>query len=801
MTRKGASPQDVFHATWNLGGVKLAQLAEGIHEVERLAKQRLDFLSLQELPRDEEGWKFHEVGCWSVQSHRDHAAWRGSAVCYRTKDWSLLKKSFGPRGLWCKLRRRVDGAHVWVGSAHLTQGSTRDVHATEVHGFLSHMPRDRDAQVFGVDANTPFAWIEHEGEWQAIGKEGKGEDMIARLDEAGAGLTAPPPHQKALPTCRPRRHDVTGRHIDVVGGRYVSRRGLGIIRDSYMLVGSDHDAVLQALSMPVRHRTSARRANTRPKWVWAPLHLPDRLNQEALKTLAVKCTRPYGGCSYTDPPLSIARRTRSPPDWKQALRARDFARKQWKETQIAGATNGDWRAYREVAKRGVAGWEGHFADKVVAAGKDPHVEVHEHFCRIYQGDPIPPFPGVMVPRSPDFTVAEFRDAMRRGKLGKATGGDGVPHELLKALVELEGGETRMLEWFNRLLHGDEPIPEDWGHAVMVLLPKCARPELPKHLRPICLGSSANKVYARMLLNRAKEPFKYSGPFQNLGEGRQTVDYLWTVSRLMSLEAEWKFGIHFLKLDIEKAFDSLNRSLFLHRLRQKMGDTEELRSWWHLFTHTQAGLTTAWGEPMGSGVRQGSVESPQAFASAMDWIMHDVQVKHGWDATSGAVEGLQFAEAAFVDDCFLWGAEKVDLELRVQQLIAELALWGLRVNAEKSQYYPSQYATDTGALRVGSVLVEKDDRLDVMGIPFQVGIRDFCTHSIKVLGTQTPASSTHAPRREVATSPEGFGGHCSMVCRGFRTGQGSTPGGEHPSYTIGGVDYEALQGSRGVVGGL
>ena len=39
----------------------------------------------------------------------------------------------------------------------------------------------------------------------------------------------------------------------------------------------------------------------------------------------------------------------------------------------------------------------------------------------------------------------------------------------------------------------------------------------------------------------------------------------------------------------KAFDSLNRGLFLERLREKMGDTEELHSWWDLFSDTEAGL--------------------------------------------------------------------------------------------------------------------------------------------------------------------------------------------------------------------
>ena len=81
----------------------------------------------------------------------------------------------------------------------------------------------------------------------------------------------------------------------------------------------------------------------------------------------------------------------------------------------------------------------------------------------------------------------------------------------------------------------------------------------------------------MLLARCKPSFEYSGPFQNLGTGRLTVDYIWIVSPLTALDQEWKGGLWFLKLDIAKAFDCLDRGRFLRGLAKKMGGCEELRS--------------------------------------------------------------------------------------------------------------------------------------------------------------------------------------------------------------------------------
>ena len=364
----------------------------------------------------------------------------------------------------------------------------------------------------------------------------------------------------------------------------------------------------------------------------------------------------------------------------------------------------------------------HLTDK----GIDPHGAVHEHFARIYDGNSIPPFPfqaGTSV-RSDDFTIAELRMAISKGKKGKANGADGISFELIAAMNATPEGEGKFLAWFNRLLHGEEDLPRDWNKAVMVVLPKCLQPQHPRQLRPICLGSSANKIYARMLLERSKPAFVHHGPFQTMGAGRQTIDYVWVVNRLMSLEQEWKKGLLFLKLDIEKAFDNLDRGRFLEHLATKLGNCEELRSWWALFDNTEASLATAWGSstvPMRSGIRQGSVESPQVFASVMDWVLQDVAEKYGWDSTTDAYEGLEFAEMAFVDDCILWSGDKTRLEQKTTQLIQELVLWGLRVNAEKSQAYISPFSRDGGELRVGEVMVRPSDTLDVMGIAFKVGI--------------------------------------------------------------------------------
>ena len=707
----------------------MSLVGRGLEEAERMFGGRLDFVSLQEVPRGEQGWVFEQVGPFHIHSFRDEDVWRGNGIAYRADIWSLMTKKSDPRGAWFRMRRISDGVNMWIGSAHLTQGATTEIHSCEVHSFLSRLPATLLPTCFGMDANTPFQWEVDGGGLQPCGKEGKGEGLLMQLREKGLDLTAPRMDQRHLPTCRPRKQNVQGRHIDVVGGKHGERAGKGIARDSHRILGTDHDMVVQKVIVRAGSYVARGRPNTRPKWVSGDVALPPELNQAELVKLTNKYTRPYKGCSYRDPEnvkvcFGIARRTGLAEDWKRAQAQRAAARREWREERIRAANNGDWKAYKECVKKGATGWEEHLATCLVDQDQEPHKAIHDYFEAIYRGEPTPEFPYQNVPKSPDFTVEELRDAVGRGKNGKATGEDGVPHELIKAIHKQPGGEELLLAWYNRLLHGTERLPEDWTRAVMVLLPKCRCPEKPQQLRPICLGASACKVYSRMLLARSRPAFVYSGPFQNMGEGRQTVDYIWVIARLMQLDQEWKEGLWFLKLDIEKAFDSLNRGKFLNRLAEKMGACEELRSWWDMFQNTEARLDTAWGSsvvPMKSGIRQGAVESPQVFASVMDWIAHDVASKHGWHGSRDVYEGMDFAESAFVDDCILWDGTNHKLSERAGQLIEELAEWGMKVNPAKCQVYATPFVKNSEVLKVGVLEVQPDTTLDVMGIPFHAGI--------------------------------------------------------------------------------
>ena len=126
---------------------------------------------------------------------------------------------------------------------------------------------------------TPIEWGNHGYEMEAFGKENRGDMMLNILREHGVRLSAPPLHQRAVPTCRPRNQEAQGRHIDVLGAKHCMHQGVGIVTDSHRFVGSDHDIVVQKVAFKDSGVKVQRRPFTRPPRVVGKLNVPEVLDQ------------------------------------------------------------------------------------------------------------------------------------------------------------------------------------------------------------------------------------------------------------------------------------------------------------------------------------------------------------------------------------------------------------------------------------------------------------------------------------------------------------------------------------------
>ncbi|OLQ00488.1 putative 149 kDa protein [Symbiodinium microadriaticum] len=656
--RDAASSEGDFHLSlfgWNVGGCDISDLAAAVRQASSRVLAPGALLALQELPRAGAGWATEKQGLMQIVSYRAEHAWRGAGVAFHTEEWAVVKRVAAGRGVWIQLKHLKEGCAVWVGSVHLTPGATHAQSEQEMSDFMRGSPKVSIPAVCQCDANAAIRWGLHEGELLPVGTDGKANEVLSQLGGARFRMVAPGQSQLTTPTSRPRQAGRRGHIIDYLSVRGIARAKMFVHVDSHMVLGTDHELLEGTLSL--RRGTPTRRFSSKPR-VWiGGIDKVEYLDQQELVKLARRCTKVARGSAYQDPlvvkdAVRQARLLRSKEAWCRVRGLRKHARKQWEKDRLARASHGDWMALRGCRPPRHTGWEHAFAE---AQDGDPHTVVHNHLESVYKGDGVQPNAEVFPGETKGFTLEELRVALGQMKNGKSVGVDGTSAELLKAMADLPGGADHLLELMTRTLVTHE-VPPDWNVPLMIILAKVATPSEAKHLRPISMGSAAGKLFSRMLLNRTMPHVLARTHCQCAGVGRQSSDYLYTVWRVLMLEREWHSGVCMLKLDIAKAFDSVDREQLLRKLQSRMGDCSEMRCWRALLQDCEAVLQSPWSTSligMTRGIKQGAVESPALFAMVAEVCLEEAAQRFRWGSLGEVFPGMPYQDVLFMDDCILW----------------------------------------------------------------------------------------------------------------------------------------------------
>ena len=609
-----------------------------------------------------------------------------------------------------------------VGSLYVKPDCNQAEHERRVEAHMKCLPPTHLPVVLGADLNSPFGWtIAGSQGLQSVGRCGKSNQFLTQIASRGLELVAPGVNQAETPTSCPRQKDRQGRVIDFIASARVSTRVTTVHVGSHAVIGTDHEVLSTELLLGgLRNR---RRPDTRPRVLVSSIPEIQELDQQVLSQLAKEHTAPKKAGGYKDPPsvkslLSLARFSKRAEDWKRAFAERRKERRKHKEEQVNAVANGDWSGFKKLRSKNTGEWECHFAESQPG---DPHKCIHEHLEGIYghthpdlsDFDPV----GIFHPITPD----ELHQAVNQGKKGKSIGEDGTSLELLEGVLAADGGESALMSWFNHLLETAE-FPEDWFAALMIILPKTARPTQPKQLRPICLLSAVSKVFCRILVNRGKNKMEPIGSTQCAGPGKQAVDYVHAIHRLFCLEREWKFGLAFLKVDLEKAFDCVSKASLMAYIKSRIGESFEARCWQRFLNKSEAHLHTAWGDStlnLNNGIRQGAVESPLLFTNLTEWTLEETARRFSWSREDPMLRGLKITELMFVDDATLWQTSLPALARRVEQWMVVLRESGLRINLGKCQLYVSPHNRQKGKMTVNGYEMLGDSHLNIMGLNFAV----------------------------------------------------------------------------------
>ena len=266
------------------------------------------------------------------------------------------------------------------------------------------------------------------------------------------------------------------------------------------------------------------------------------------------------------------------------------------------------------------------------------------------------------------------------------------------------------------------VPEDWDKSIATLLPKVVPPANPKDLRPIALASHTSKAFARLLLGRLQNALQVKGNKQFATKGRQPAEFVWSALNIVHLAREWEQDAYILKLDIRKAFDTVNR----YRLAQKVIEWAngacafETRCLVRLLMSRDMMIAMPWCDyhiDANVGVKQGATESPILFAKLLDDILSDIRHE-----TQGAVLGdVPVDGACFMDDVLTWKASLATLQTFVDMLVPRLAVYGLEVQPAKCALLCIQGDRKIPLLIGGQPLLPLDQSevLFVMNLPLRL----------------------------------------------------------------------------------
>ncbi|CAF5042879.1 unnamed protein product, partial [Rotaria magnacalcarata] len=209
------------------------------------------------------------------------------------------------------------------------------------------------------------------------------------------------------------------------------------------------------------------------------------------------------------------------------------------------------------------------------------------------------------------TLEEIQLALSQMKSKKAPGNDGITVDILKA------GGTPVLIWLKELfveMWGNERIPENWSSAILIPLFKNKGDKTScDNYRGICL---LNVVNQQLLEQQA-----------GFRSNRSTVDQIFIVNMIMEKASEYDIPLFICFIDIQKAYDSVNREL-LWKICRHYGLTDKIVKLLQLVYKDSNARIKINGDlsecfKMDTGVMQGGIPSPFLFNIVFDFIMKKV----------------------------------------------------------------------------------------------------------------------------------------------------------------------------------
>lgn len=167
-----------------------------------------------------------------------------------------------------------------------------------------------------------------------------------------------------------------------------------------------------------------------------------------------------------------------------------------------------------------------------------------------------------------FTEEELKAVVKKMKVGKAPGTDGIPPEAIKCVEKVEPGW--ILNIMNRLIMKQD-FPEKWKLAKVIFLPKGGKsPQDPSAYRPLCLLNTLSKLYEGLIRLRLEIEIEAGGGLSSrqygFRKGKSTIQAIEAVIKTKE-DAEDKWVV-LVTLDVKNAFNTAMWNLVIGELKRR-----------------------------------------------------------------------------------------------------------------------------------------------------------------------------------------------------------------------------------------
>ncbi|CAE7492290.1 unnamed protein product [Symbiodinium sp. CCMP2592] len=679
---------DCFHlATWNVGGLT----ANGTLDLLRSfggAKHlcMLHAIMLQEVIT-KPGKFFLEGHGWKLVYGKKEGEFRGEAIAFRTAVATHTQTNVTNGGIGTVLRMHT-GDRWGLLSGHIPHHAT--IPETEMMlANWGEQPALRIPKVaLGLDANEQITEAAGDATC-AQAHTGRGDALLNWGTHHHLRL---PPQALHVPSYYPYNPLHEPSRLDYM----LLRKGYSLQASpipARHMASSDHDPVLAQLRTKVTKLAKQARAGGvghlhPPAGTSIPDHLELTAQQQPgdrhhqISQLCLQITKPGRGdaapfCESAHlrrlrraahaTPAGPAQRTA----WKEVQKQLKGERKQHLQQLVTLASTNNWAAFREHQKqtstRGdwlaslmdAHQWQAallsHFSSifhKTDGTAKhEAFHHMHSTLCHTCKHTPWRPF-----------THDELTLVSSKWGKHKSTGVDGIAHEALQLLIAHTIWGPRVLAMLNEALYSGK-LPALVERGLTVLLPKGGSPEGWGDTRPITLSSAVLKTLAQLLLLRGAPCLQHLNTYQWAAPRKQGVELILVLRKIARMGADWGGDFWIIKLDLQKAFDSV--------AQESLGE---------LVTQQEVEV------PQTNGVRQGSPDSPALFSARVGEI-----VERTLDATKTMPRGGDrpflppppHHGGSFMDDTYIWGENPAHIQKTLEILERLLLQHGLKINPKKT----------------------------------------------------------------------------------------------------------------------